>query len=144
MDLFTSCSRSVATVWLIRMRSMDDNWPLGRAKRALTKPLRETLVIQFTACGSGDGLCAYLIIFNELIATSLNQRGRLLMDESVAAMVRAGECRLNRMLADDPWSPAMSKCFLMAANRVGPDDAVVPPADLPAPPRLSDVSPRLP
>ena len=81
----------------------------------MAKPLRETLVIQFTAGDGGDGLCDYLVIFNELIAASLNQqfhqiesrsfvairkpvirndsvnqRRRLLMDESVVAMVRAG------------------------------------------------------
>ena len=56
----------------------------------------------------------------------------------------AGKCQLTCMPAYDPWSPAVSKCFLMAANCIGPGDAVVPASDLPAPPWLSGASPRSP
>ena len=56
----------------------------------------------------------------------VHQRGRLLVDTGVIAVVRASECGLNRMFTYDPWSAAMSKCFLMAANRIGPGDAVMP------------------
>ena len=137
--------------------------------QAVTKPLREILVTYLTARDARDGLRDYLVIFNKLIAASLNEQfhqiegrpfvaicksvirndpvdehGRLLMDESVVAMVRASQSRLNRMLAEDPRGPAMLKGFLMAANRVGPGDAIVSPNDSPTPSWLSGVSPKFP
>ena len=109
--------------------------------QAVPRPVREIFVVQATACDRRDGLRDYLVAFDELIATSLHQqfrqiesrslvairisvirndavhqRGCLLVDVPVIAVVRAGERRLNRMLAYDPWSPAMPQCFLMAAN----------------------------
>jgi len=72
------------------------------------------------------------------------QRGRLLVDVWVVAVVRAGECGPNCMLAYDPRSPAMAECLLVAAKCFGPSDAVMPPTDLPAPPWLSGVSPKSP
>ena len=74
----------------------------------------------------------------------MNEHGRLLMDASVVAMVRASQCRLNRMLVEDPRGPAMLKGFLMAANRVGPGDAIVSLTDSPIPSWLSGVSSRSP
>ena len=134
-----------------------------------TEPLRKIVVTHVTACDTRDGLRDYLVIFNEFIAASLykqfhqiegrsfiaicksvirndpvNERGRLLMDKSVVAVIQASQCRLNRMLAEDTRGPAMLKGFLMAANRVGPSDAIMSPTDLPTPSWLSGVSPKSP
>ena len=137
--------------------------------QALMKPVSEVFVTQITAGDSRDGLCDYRVALNEFVAAPLHQqlhqieslsfvgirksvicndpvyqRGRLLVDTSVIAVVRASECGLNRMFTYDPWSAAMSKCFLMAANCIGPGDAAMPASDLPAPPWLSGASPRSP
>lgn len=74
----------------------------------------------------------------------MNQRCRLLMDETVVAMVGASEGRPNRVLVNDSRGSAVQKRFLMAPNRVRPGDAVVPSTDLPEPSWLSGASPRSP
>lgn len=56
---------------------------------------------------------------------AVDQCGRLLMNASVIAVVRASNRRLNRVLVDDPRGSAMLKRFLMAADGIRPGDAVV-------------------
>lgn len=66
------------------------------------------------------------------------------MDEPVIAVIRPGNGGLNRVFVYDPWGSAVFERLLMAANRVCPSDAVVPPTDLPAPSWQFDASRRSP
>ena len=75
---------------------------------------------------------------------TVNQGRRFLMDQSVVAMIWASNGGVNRVLVYDPRGSAMLKCFLMAAYRICPGDAVVPPTDLPISSWLSGALPRFP
>ena len=45
-----------------------------RPDQAFPKPLCEIVITHFTACDVGDGVCDYLVIFNEFIAASLDHQ----------------------------------------------------------------------
>ena len=54
--------------------------------QALMKPLRETFVTQFTACGGCDGVRDYLVALDEFIAASLHQQFHQIESRSFVAI----------------------------------------------------------
>ena len=61
----------------------------------------------------------------------MKQRGRLLVDKAMIAVVGTGNCREDGVFVHDPRRAAVFKGFLMAAERVCPRDAVMLFTDLP-------------
>ena len=57
--------------------------------QAFTKPLREILITYFTARDARDGFRDDLVIFNELIAASLNEQFHQIEGRSFVAICKS-------------------------------------------------------
>ena len=127
------------------------------------KPLRQFFVASLSLCDACDDIRDHIVFFNEFVTASLhqqfdevqgcslvtvlkpmiaddsmNERRRLLVDESVVAVVGTRYRRPNAVLVQNPWGFAVSQCLLVAEEGIGLGDVVVRPTDSPAPSWPSD------
>lgn len=72
----------------------------------------------------------------------MHQGSGLLMNPPVVTVVGTGDSRPNRVLVDDSRSPTEFERFLVAANGIGPGNAVMPFTDLREPAWLFGALPK--